>query len=154
VILRTPGRQSAKEIVAEVDFGNQVAAFAKDIQTLPIEFQPVIIRHRVATSMNLMCVALQKSVSYNAEMSNASIGIVAPAREAKVSNRGQMSLPAEARHRWGITDGGEVSIIDLQGALLVVPGTLDEIRDSVIRAVSGGRYQQAVAEIDDPDLAG
>ena len=41
---------------------------------------------------------------------------------AKVSHRGQTSLPAELRHRWGIDGGGEVGFIDLGAAALIVPG--------------------------------
>jgi bifunctional DNA-binding transcriptional regulator/antitoxin component of YhaV-PrlF toxin-antitoxin module len=76
-------------------------------------------------------------------------------REARVSNRGQMSLPAEARHRWNITDGGDVSIIDLGDALLVVPATLDQIRGAIADAVSGGRYASAMSALaeTDSDLA-
>jgi bifunctional DNA-binding transcriptional regulator/antitoxin component of YhaV-PrlF toxin-antitoxin module len=36
-----------------------------------------------------------------------------PTTNARVSNRGQASLPAELRHRWGIDGGGEIGIIDL-----------------------------------------
>jgi bifunctional DNA-binding transcriptional regulator/antitoxin component of YhaV-PrlF toxin-antitoxin module len=73
------------------------------------------------------------------------------AREARVSNRGQMSLPADARHRWNITDGGDVSIIDLGDALLVVPATLDQIRGAIADAVSGGRYASAISALAETD---
>ncbi len=63
-----------------------------------------------------------------------------------------MSLPAEARHRWGITDGGTVEVFDLDGALLLVPGKSDAIRTAIRQAVRNGSYEKAVAEIDDPDL--
>src|SRR4051812_35764534 len=36
---------------------------------------------------------------------------------AKVSGRGQTSLPAELRRRWGIADGGEVGVNDLGSGL-------------------------------------
>jgi len=32
-----------------------------------------------------------------------------------------MALPAEARRRWGMTDGGAVEIADLGDALAIVP---------------------------------
>ena len=70
---------------------------------------------------------------------------------AKVSHRGQTSLPAELRHRWGIDDGGEVGIIDLGDAALIVPGGIDVAR-SELRRVLRERYEGAVADIDDPDL--
>ena len=71
----------------------------------------------------------------------------------RVSSRGQMSLPSGARHRWGVEDGGTVGVIDLEGALLLVPGGIEAARRALHDAVSGGRYERAVAAIDDPDLA-
>lgn len=70
---------------------------------------------------------------------------------AKVSHRGQTSLPAELRHRWGIGEGGEVGIIDLGDAALIVPGGVDLAR-AELRRVLRERYDNAVADIDDPDL--
>jgi bifunctional DNA-binding transcriptional regulator/antitoxin component of YhaV-PrlF toxin-antitoxin module len=77
---------------------------------------------------------------------------VAEATTAKVSNRGQTSLPAELRHRWGIDQGGEVGFIDLGNAALVVPGGVAVAR-SELRAVLRDRYGAGVSAIDDPDLA-
>lgn len=74
------------------------------------------------------------------------------ATTVKVSSRGQMSLPAAARHRWGVEDGGEIGVIDLDGALLLVPGGLDAARKALRSAVADGRYERAVRAIDDPDL--
>lgn len=71
----------------------------------------------------------------------------------RVSSRGQMSLPASARHRWGVEDGGQVGVIDLDGALLLVPGGIEAARRALRDAVSGGRYERAVAAIDDRDLS-
>lgn len=71
---------------------------------------------------------------------------------AKVSHRGQTSLPADLRHRWGIDRGGEVGIIDLGDAALIVPGGLDAAR-SELRRVLRLHYEDAVASIEDPDLA-
>lgn len=73
------------------------------------------------------------------------------ASTAKVSHRGQTSLPAELRHRWGIDDGGEVGIIDLGDAALIVPGGMDRARDE-LRRVLRERYEVGVGEIEDPDL--
>jgi AbrB family looped-hinge helix DNA binding protein len=70
----------------------------------------------------------------------------------KVSDRGQMSLPAEARHRWGMANGGTVEVFDLDGALLLVPGGSDAIRDSIRGAIRNGAYERALALMDDPDL--
>lgn len=70
---------------------------------------------------------------------------------AKVSHRGQTSLPAELRHRWGIDDGGEVAFIDLGGAALVVPGG-SAAATAELHRVLKERYQAGLALIDDPDL--
>lgn len=71
---------------------------------------------------------------------------------AKVSHRGQTNLPAELRHRWGIDAGGEVDIIDLGDAALIVPGGVDVARRE-LRRVLLDRYDDAVGAIEDPDLA-
>ena len=38
-----------------------------------------------------------------------------------VSTSGQMSLPASARHRWKLDDGGPVDVVDLGFGVLTVP---------------------------------
>lgn len=52
----------------------------------------------------------------------------APVVHAKVSNRGQTSLPAELRHRWGIETGGDVAFVDLGEAALILPGGTDRAK--------------------------
>jgi bifunctional DNA-binding transcriptional regulator/antitoxin component of YhaV-PrlF toxin-antitoxin module len=71
---------------------------------------------------------------------------------AKVSHRGQTTLPAALRHRWRIQDGGEIGVIDLGGAALIVPGGIDAARVELHRALRE-RYEVGVAALDDPDLA-
>lgn len=71
---------------------------------------------------------------------------------ARVSHRGQTSLPAELRHRWGIDDGGEVGFIDLGDAALVVPGGVAGARGE-LRRVLAERYEQGLSSIGDPELA-
>jgi len=78
--------------------------------------------------------------------------VMTGASEATVSHRGQTNLPAELRHRWGISDGGRVGIIDLDDAALIVPGGLGAARDE-LRRVLIDRYDEGVAALDDPDLA-
>lgn len=74
----------------------------------------------------------------------------------RVSERGQMALPAEARRRWNLAGGGAVEIADLGAALVVVPagrgGLRSVIRESVEEA---GGYSSLVSRIvaDEPDLA-
>lgn len=70
---------------------------------------------------------------------------------SKVSHRGQTSLPAELRHRWGIDDGGEVGFIDLGDAALVVPGGVGAARRELHRVLTE-RYESGVTALDDPDL--
>ncbi len=70
---------------------------------------------------------------------------------ARVSHRGQTNLPAELRQRWGIDNGGEVGIIDLGDAALIVPGGVDVARRELHRVLRD-RYEDAVASIEDPDL--
>ena len=72
---------------------------------------------------------------------------------AKVSGRGQTSLPAELRHRWGIADGGEVAFIDLGDAALVVPGGIEAAKAEVRRVLADGAYARGRAALGDPDLA-
>lgn len=70
---------------------------------------------------------------------------------AKVSHRGQTSLPAELRHRWGIDQGGEVGFIDLGDAALIIPGGVSAAREE-LRRVLVDRYERGVAAVADPDL--
>lgn len=41
--------------------------------------------------------------------------------EFLVSSSGQMSLPAQARHRWNLDNGGPVDVLDLGFGVLTVP---------------------------------
>lgn len=87
--------------------------------------------------------ALSGKHCYNAEVEEAMI--------ATVSHRGQTSLPAALRRRWGLTDGGVVGVIDLGDAALVVPGGLDAARRE-LREVLQDRYEDGIDALDDPDL--
>ena len=53
----------------------------------------------------------------------------------KVSERGEIVLPAESLRRWGLGSGGEVEIADLGDALLVVPAERGGLRSMVRVAV-------------------
>ena len=89
-------------------------------------------------------VALSPGIAYNADMNET--------MDAKVSHRGQTSLPAALRRRWGLADGGVVGVIDLGDAALVVPGGLDAARRE-LRTVLRDRYEDGLVALDDPDLA-
>jgi bifunctional DNA-binding transcriptional regulator/antitoxin component of YhaV-PrlF toxin-antitoxin module len=71
---------------------------------------------------------------------------------AKVSHRGQTNLPSDLRHRWGLERGGEVGIIDLGDAALLIPGGIEAARRE-LRRVLRDRYEAGLAGIQDPDLA-
>ena len=77
---------------------------------------------------------------------------VSATSNARVSHRGQTSLPAELRHRWGIDEGGEVGFIDLGDAALIVPGGVTAARRE-LRRVLADRYEVGLASLNDPELA-
>jgi AbrB family looped-hinge helix DNA binding protein len=73
----------------------------------------------------------------------------------KVSERGQMALPAETRRRWNLTAGGTVEVADLGDAILIVPaghGGLRHMLRSAIDAAGGYDKLAAAVSREDPDL--
>ncbi len=75
--------------------------------------------------------------------------------EFKVSDRGQMALPAEARRRWNLEKGGTVEIADLGDSLLIVPAGRGGLRALLRGAIddAGGYAKLATAAAaDEPDL--
>ncbi len=75
--------------------------------------------------------------------------------EFKVSERGQMALPAEARRRWDMTQGGTVEIADLGNALLIVPAGRGGLRAFLRTAIEDAGGYAALAKAvaaDEPDL--
>ena len=64
-----------------------------------------------------------------------------------------MSLPASARHRWGLDDGGEVGYLDIGDAVVIVPGGIAELRRTLLDAVSEADWEEARGGFGDPDLA-
>ena len=82
-------------------------------------------------------------------------GLVTTA-EFRVSARGQMALPADARHRWHLDEGGLVEIADLGDALLVIPagrGGLRAMLRDVIDDAGGYAALAEAAAAGDPDLS-
>src|SRR5438093_8717935 len=73
--------------------------------------------------------------------------------ELRVSARGQMSLPATARHRWGLDGGGEVGYLDIGDAVVIVPGGIERLRRDLLEAVGRDDWDRARAGFGDPDLA-
>lgn len=67
-----------------------------------------------------------------------------------------MALPAEARRRWDLAEGGSVEIADLGDALVIVPAGRGGLRAMLGNAVSeAGGYAKLVGGVaaDEPDLA-
>lgn len=79
-------------------------------------------------------------------------GDVSEVRQYLVSSSGQMSLPAAARHRWDLDDGGPVDVIDLGFAVLMLPQ--GEGRRLLNDLVSRDDHAAFVRSLDDdPELA-
>lgn len=73
-------------------------------------------------------------------------------QEFRVSSSGQMSLPAAARHRWGLDDGGPVDVIDLGFGVLTVPrGEGRRLLGDLLSRDEHAAYVRSLAN--DPDLA-
>jgi bifunctional DNA-binding transcriptional regulator/antitoxin component of YhaV-PrlF toxin-antitoxin module len=71
--------------------------------------------------------------------------------EFLVSKSGQMSAPAGVRRRWGLTDGGRVTVIDLGDAVVLLPpGARNMLLGD---ALSRENHLDFVNGLDDPDLA-
>ncbi len=76
---------------------------------------------------------------------------MASTTEFLVSKSGQMSVPAGVRRRWGLTDGGRVTVIDLGDAVVLLPsGARSRLLDD---ALSRADHLAFVNGLDDPDLA-
>jgi bifunctional DNA-binding transcriptional regulator/antitoxin component of YhaV-PrlF toxin-antitoxin module len=70
--------------------------------------------------------------------------------DVKVSGRGQMALPAQTRHRWGLDEGGVIGWIDLGDAVMLVPGGASELRNALL---AGADWDAARSGFGDPELA-
>ncbi len=80
-------------------------------------------------------------------------GAMPDAGDLRVSQRGQMSLPAATRRRWGLETGGEVGYLDLGDAIVIVPGGVQALRRQVLGAVTDDDWHAARAGFGDDDLA-
>lgn len=55
--------------------------------------------------------------------------------EYLVSTSGQMSVPAAVRRRWGLEHGGKVTVLDLGGAVVLLPeGSRQRLLDRALPA--------------------
>jgi AbrB family looped-hinge helix DNA binding protein len=76
---------------------------------------------------------------------------MATTTEFLVSKSGQMSVPANVRHRWGLTEGGRVTVVDLGDAVVLLPpGARQKL---LADALSADEHRAFVENLDDPDLA-
>jgi AbrB family looped-hinge helix DNA binding protein len=76
---------------------------------------------------------------------------MATTTEFLVSKSGQMSVPAGVRHRWGLENGGRVTVLDLGDVVVLLPpGGRQRILGA---ALSADDHRAFVASLDDPDLA-
>ena len=64
-----------------------------------------------------------------------------------------MSLPARARHRWGLDAGGAVGWVDLGDVLVLVPGGAAAARAALLDQLSDDDWQAAGTGFGDPELA-
>ncbi len=74
----------------------------------------------------------------------------------RVSERGQMALPEDARRRWDLTRGGSVEVADLGDALVIVPAGRGGLRAMLLEAINdAGGYAVLARQVarDEPDLA-
>jgi bifunctional DNA-binding transcriptional regulator/antitoxin component of YhaV-PrlF toxin-antitoxin module len=71
--------------------------------------------------------------------------------EFLVSTSGQMSVPAAVRHRWGLDQGGRITVIDLGDAVVLLPpGARQEL---LAGALPADDHLRLIEQLDDPDLA-
>ncbi len=71
--------------------------------------------------------------------------------EFLVSTSGQMSVPAAVRHRWGLDQGGPITVIDLgEAVVLLPPGARQAL---LAGALSADDHLRLVEHLEDPDLA-
>ena len=76
-----------------------------------------------------------------------------PTGNLKVSERGQMSLPASARHRWSLDAGGRVGYLDLGEAVVIVPEGVDVLRSQLLAAIGDDVWAAAESGFGDDDLS-
>jgi len=73
-------------------------------------------------------------------------------QEYLVSTSGQLSLPAAARHRWSLDQGGPVDVIDLGFAVMMLPqGQGRRLLDDLLPRDAHAKFVASLGG--DPDLA-
>jgi len=80
------------------------------------------------------------------------IQCMARLQEFLVSTSGQMSRPAEARHRWHLDEDGPVDVLDLGFGVLTVPkGEGQHLLGDLLSRDENAAFVESLH--DDPDLA-
>ena len=64
-----------------------------------------------------------------------------------------MSLPAEARRRWGLNEGGSVGFLGVGDAVVLVPGGIHLLRDQGLDAGAATDWESAQDGFGDAELA-
>jgi len=75
------------------------------------------------------------------------------AGELRVTRRGQLSLPAGARRRWGIEGGGALVYLDLGEVVVLAPGGIAQLRELMAGTLDDAAWADVRAGLGDPDLA-
>lgn len=97
---------------------------------------------------------MSSTAVYKASEQNALYaGAVALSGEVRVSSRGQMSLPASARSRWGLADGGELGYIDVGEFVILMPGGVKKLRRQLLEQMTDEDWAEARRGFGDADLA-
>ncbi len=64
-----------------------------------------------------------------------------------------VALPAAARRRWGLQDGGDIAYLDLGDAVVLVAGRVESLRRELLESITDDDWELARAGFGDPDLA-
>lgn len=64
-----------------------------------------------------------------------------------------MSLPASARTRWGLGEGGAVGYLDLGDVIILVPGGVTALRHQLLDAITPDDWRDARSGFGDDELA-
>jgi len=74
---------------------------------------------------------------------------MAATEEFLVSKSGQMSVPAGVRRRWGLTEGGRVTVVDLGDAVVLLPpGGRQKLLGQALSAEDHLRFVNGLADSD------
>ena len=73
-------------------------------------------------------------------------------KDCRISGSGRLTVPAERRRRWRLVDGGEVGIIDLGDAPMILPRAGVTARAELRQALDE-QYEVGLAAIGETDIA-